>query len=329
MSDTAAGADATAAYQIMRRVRCFEEAAIVLARDGLVPGFTHSYIGQEAVAAGICGALRADDRVASNHRGHGHLLSRGADPFRMFAEMLGKEAGYLRGMGGELHIMDASINILGANGIVGAGIPIAVGAALADQLAPNDNVTVAFFGEGASNEGVFAEAMNLAAIWNLAVIFVCENNLYSEFTPSADVCAGRVHDRAAGYGVPGVLVDGQDVVAVSAAADVAVERARSGAGPTLIEATTYRWHGHFFGEEALLGKHSYRRDDEVAEWRAERDPLVIERTRLVAAGVPAHELDAVDETIAAEIDRAQSQARDAVMPDPEQALEFVFVAPLT
>lgn len=321
-------APATAPYETMRLIRTFEETALSLAQDGLVPGFTHSCIGQEAVAAGVCGALHVDDRVASNHRGHGHLLAKGADPARMLAEMLGKQAGYQRGMGGELHIMDAAIGIIGANGIVGAGIPIGTGAALADQLAGNERVTAVFFGEGACAEGVFAEALNMAAVWSLPVVFVCENNLYGEFTRSADVLAGRVHDRARGYGVPGVLVDGQDVIAVGDAAKTAVMRARSGMGPTLIEAETYRWGGHFYGEEALLGSHRYRERDEVRRWMRERDPLVLERARL-GTTVSDDRLAAIDERIAAELAAARAFAVDAALPPPDQALEFVFAEPIS
>jgi pyruvate dehydrogenase E1 component alpha subunit len=313
------------AYAMMRQIRAFEETAVDFAREGLVPGFTHTCIGQEAVAAGVCLALRDDDRVGSNHRGHGHVLARGADPKAMFSEMLGKASGCLKGMGGELHILDASRNIIGANGIVGAGIPIAVGAALADQLAGDDRVTVVFFGEGASNEGVFAEAMNLAAAWRLPVVFVCENNRYSEFTPSADVCAGQIADRASGYGMPGSCIDGQDVAIVTGAAEAAVDLARGGGGPSLIEAATYRFQGHFYGEEALLGKLRYRAPEEVVEWRETRDPVVNERARLIKSGAAAAEtLDALDASIEDLLGEAADFARAAQMPDPEQALEYVF-----
>lgn len=312
-------------YATMRRIRCFEERAISLARDGLVPGFTHACIGQEAVSAGVSAALAAGDRIASNHRGHGHVLAKGGDPCRMLAEILGRADGYLRGMGGELHIMDASLAILGANGIVGAGIPIGTGAALADQLAGNGRVTVVYFGEGATGEGVFAESLNLAAIWHLPVVFVCENNLYAEFTPAADTVAGTVAARGEGFGIPGVVVDGQDAAAVRSVAGTAVAAARRGDGPTLIEAHTYRWEGHFYGEEALLGTHRYRDAEEVAKWRAERDPLVIERRRLVSEeSIDPVRLDEIDREAEAEMDRALQFALESPLPSPEQALEFVF-----
>jgi len=312
-------------YESIMRIRAFEDKSISLFQDGIVPGFTHAYSGQEAVAVGICSALQPGDRVGSNHRGHGHIIARGADTSRMLAEILGKRDGYLQGMGGELHIMDASLNILGANGIVGAGIPIATGAALSDRLKGNDNVTVSFFGEGASSEGYFHESLNLAAVWELPVVFVCENNLYGEFTPAADVVAGEIYKRAEGYGIPGVRVDGQDVVAVYETASEAVERARAGHGPTLIEAMTYRWYGHFYGEEALIGTYSYRTDDEVADWKTNRDPVRLTRQRVLDQGLAsAEELDAIDEAIDAEMDRAATFAQESPQPPAEQALDFVY-----
>ncbi len=316
-------------YESIKRIREFEETAISLFQDGIVPGFTHTYIGQEAVAVGVCSALTPGDRVASNHRGHGHIIARGADTSRMLAEILGKKDGYLQGMGGELHIMDASINIIGANGIVGAGIPIAVGAALSDQMQGNDNVTVSFFGDGATSEGYFAEAMNLAAIWRLPIVFVCENNMYGEFTPAAEVCAGVIYKRAEGYGIPGVEVDGQDVVAVRDCALEAVERARSGGGPTLIEAKTYRWYGHFYGEEAMIGSYSYRSNEEIADWKQNRDPVTLTRQRVLDEGIAEEaELARVDQAIAEEMKRASEFAQSSPLPPAEQALDFIFAEPV-
>lgn len=312
-------------YQSIVRIRAFEERVVSLFREGIVPGFTHTYVGQEAVAVGVCAALQAEDRVASNHRGHGHMIARGADTARMLAEILGKSDGYLRGMGGELHIMDAEKNILGANGIVGAGIPIAVGAALSDRLRSTDRVTVCFFGDGAVGEGYFYEGLNLAAIWDLPVVFVCENNLYGEYTAARDVCAGEIWKRADGFGIPGTRVDGQDVLAVRAAVEEAVERARAGSGPTLVEAMTYRWYGHFFGEEGLIGSYSYRSDEEIADWKANRDPLALTRKLIIDEGVADEtELDRIDEEVAAEIEHAAEFALASPEPPPEQALEFVF-----
>jgi pyruvate dehydrogenase E1 component alpha subunit len=312
-------------YESIKRIRAFENKTISLFQDGIVPGFTHAYCGQEAVAVGVCSSLQPGDRVGSNHRGHGHIIARGADTSRMLAEILGKRDGYLQGMGGELHIMDASINIIGANGIVGAGLPIAVGASLSDRLRGNDHVTVAFFGDGATSEGYFSESMNLAAIWKLPVVFVCENNLYGEFTPARDVVSGEIWKRADGYGVPGVRVDGQDVMAVYEVASTAVERARRGEGPTLIEAMTYRWYGHFYGEEALIGSYHYRTDEEVADWKANRDPVELTRRRILEEGVADEaELERIDRAIDEEMDRAAEFAQQSPLPPPEQALDFIF-----
>jgi pyruvate dehydrogenase E1 component alpha subunit len=316
-------------YETIKRIRAFEDKAISLFQDGIVPGFTHAYCGQEAVAVGVCGALESGDRVASNHRGHGHILARGADTSRMLAEILGKRDGYLQGMGGELHIMDASINILGANGIVGAGIPIAVGASLSDRLQGNDNVTISFFGDGATSEGYFHEALNLAAIWKLPVVFICENNLYGEFTPASEVVSGEIYRRAEGYGIPGLRVDGQDVLAVYEVAQKAIERARAGEGPTLIEAMTYRWYGHFYGEEALTGDYSYRSDEEIADWKTNRDPVTLTRNRILAEGLADEaELDRIDEAIDEEMESASQFAQASPEPPPEQALDFLYSAPI-
>jgi TPP-dependent pyruvate/acetoin dehydrogenase alpha subunit len=311
-------------YEQIKRIRAFEEKSISLFQDGDVPGFTHVYVGQEAVAVGMCHPLAPQDRVASNHRGHGHLIARGADPQRMMAEILGKTEGYCHGMGGELHIMDQQIGILGANGIVGAGIPIAAGAALADQLAGNDKVTLCFFGDGATSEGYFHEGLNLACIWNLPIVFICENNHYGEFTAATDVVAGRIVDRAHGYGIPGVSVDGQDVVAVSEVAATAIERARRGEGPTLIEADTYRWYGHFYGEEALTGTYEYRSKEEVQHWKDNRDPVKLTRARAIDEGVDEADIDRIDSAIDVEMDRAAEFALNGTLPPPEQAMDHLF-----
>jgi TPP-dependent pyruvate/acetoin dehydrogenase alpha subunit len=311
-------------YRQVKRIRAFEEKVISLAQDGSVPGFTHVSIGQEAVAVGAMHALAVGDRIATTHRGHGHLLARGADPGRMLAEVLGKREGYCQGMGGELHIVDQSIGALGANGIVGAGIPIAAGAALADQLAANDKVTLSFFGDGATSEGYFHEALNLAAIWSLPIVFMCENNHYGEFTATRDVVAGRIVDRAQGYGFPGVEVDGQDVVAVSEVAAAAVDRARKGAGPTLIEADTYRWYGHFYGEQALTGSYTYRSHEEIQHWKDNRDPLKLARGQALECGVTDAELERVDREAQGEMERAAEFALNGTPPTPEQAMDHLF-----
>lgn len=312
------------AYSLVKRTRDFEDKSIALYQEGVVPGFTHSYSGQEAVAAGVCMALRPSDRMGSNHRGHGHMICKGGDTKRMMAEILGKETGHCRGMGGELHITDVTIGSLGANGVVGAGIPIAVGAALADQIAGNDNVTVSFFGDGASSQGAFAEALNMAAGWKLPIVFVCENNVYGEFTSSADACAGRIFERASGYGIPGLEVDGQDVEAVYEAATESSERARRGDGPTLIEARTYRFHGHFYGEEVLTGGKPYRTKEEVDYWMRERDPVQLVRQRCLEVGINEDELDRIDAASKAEMEEAATFALESALPHPEAALSFVY-----
>lgn len=312
-------------YERLKRIRVFEETTISLFQEGSVPGFSHSYIGQEAVAVGACMPLRELDRVASTHRGHGHILAKGGDPKRMLAEILGKATGYCKGKAGELHIMDFSIGVLGANGIVGAGIPIATGAALADQIARRDLVTICFFGDGATSEGNFSESLNLASIWKLPVVFVCENNLYGEYTPASEVCAGKIHERAAGYGIPGVEVDGQDVVAVYMSASQAIDRARSGEGPTLIEALTYRFHGHVYGEDALIGSYNYRAASEIEYWRTRRDPVSLARARCLAEDLADEgTLGFIDAAILAEMDDAKKFAQESSLPDPNEALEDVF-----
>jgi pyruvate dehydrogenase E1 component alpha subunit len=270
----------------MWRIRRFEEAVDDLFARGLMHGTMHLSIGQEASATGVCLGLRTDDAITSTHRGHGHCIAKGASLERMMAELLGKETGYCRGRGGSMHIADTATGNLGANGIVAGGIPIATGAALAYQMQGLDRVVVSFFGDGATNEGAFHEALNLAAIWKLPVIFVCENNKYGmSFSTEFSVAVDHISVRAAAYGMPGVTVDGNDVEAVDAAVTSAVARARAGEGPTLVEAETYRWKGHSKSDKNL-----YRTREEIAEWRT-RDPigrfehLVVERGTLDQATV--------------------------------------------
>jgi pyruvate dehydrogenase E1 component alpha subunit len=253
----------------MWHIRRFEEAVDDLFARGLMHGTMHLSIGQEASATGTCLSLRTDDAITSTHRGHGHCIAKGASLERMMAELLGKETGYCRGRGGSMHIADTATGNLGANGIVAGGIPIATGAALAYQMQGLDRVVVSFFGDGATNEGAFHEALNLAAIWKLPVVFVCENNLYGmSFSTEFSVAVDHISERAAAYGMPGVTVDGNDIEAVDEAVAVAVARARSGGGPTLVEAETYRWKGHSKSDKNL-----YRTREEIAEWR-QRDPIV-------------------------------------------------------
>jgi pyruvate dehydrogenase E1 component alpha subunit len=264
----------------MWRIRRFEEAVDDLFARGLMHGTMHLSIGQEGSATGACLSLRTDDAITSTHRGHGHCIAKGADLERMMAELLGKETGYCRGRGGSMHIADTATGNLGANGIVAGGIPIATGAALAYQMQGLDRVVVSFFGDGATNEGAFHEALNLAAIWKLPVVFVCENNKYGmSFSTEFSVAVDHIAERAAAYGMPGVTVDGNDVEAVDAAVAEAVARARNDDGPSLVEAETYRWKGHSKSDKNL-----YRTREEIAEWR-ERDPIGRFETTVVARGV--------------------------------------------
>jgi TPP-dependent pyruvate/acetoin dehydrogenase alpha subunit len=306
----------------MLRVRRFEERAQALAAAGEFPGVVHLYIGQEAVAAGVCSALRADDFITSNHRGHGHVIAKGGEASRCMAELYGRATGYCGGKGGSMHMADMALGIIGANGIVGAGIPIATGAALSARLRGTDQVSVAFFGDGASNEGTFHESLNLAAIWNLPVIFVCENNGFQEFTLSADAVAlGAVVQRADAYGIPGVSVDGNDAFAVHDAVAEAVERARSGLGPTLLEAHTYRMRSHAEGLE--LAFPDFQSREEVDAW-AGRDPIVRHREALLADHVEAATLERIDAEAIAELDAAVEFARNSPEPDLSTAFTDVW-----
>jgi pyruvate dehydrogenase E1 component alpha subunit len=311
----------------MIRIRRFEERLAALFKRAELPGFVHLYLGEEAVATGVCSALRADDRITSTHRGHGHLIAKGASVARMMAELFGRVDGYCRGKGGSMHIVDFALGIIGTNGIVGGGIPIGTGSAWGDQHLGRDNVTVVFFGDGASNQGVFFESMNLAAIWKLPVIFVCENNGYSEWTATEKLTAGRIADRGQPMGIPGQQVDGNDVLAVRGATERAVERARAGEGPSLIEALTYRWHGHNEGEEAFAG--AYRPEAEQESWR-KRDPIKAYAERLIAAEVIDQATwDSIDADEVAAVDAAVAFAKQSPFPDPEEALDHLYATPAT
>jgi acetoin:2,6-dichlorophenolindophenol oxidoreductase subunit alpha len=262
-------------YRTMARIRAFELAARKLQAENRLWGTLHLSIGQEACAAGVCGELDVTDRITTTHRGHGHCLAKGARPALMFAELMGRAAGYCKGRSGSMHIADSETGNLGANAIVGAGIPIAVGAAFASSVLEEGFVAVSFFGEGAVGEGVFHESLNLAALWKLPVVLVCENNHYAELSPEADVLAVRdISSLAAPFGIAGEKVDGNDVEAVADAARRAVARGRAGEGPTLLELDTYRQSGHFEGDQMR-----YRTKEEAAEW-AERDPLLVAAARL-------------------------------------------------
>jgi TPP-dependent pyruvate/acetoin dehydrogenase alpha subunit len=305
----------------MQTIRRFEERASDDYRSGAIYGAVHCYIGEEAVAVGICAALNADDQIISTHRGHGHCIAKGADLQRMMAELYGRQTGYCKGKGGSMHIADFSIGMLGANGIVAGGIPIVTGAGLAAQLEGKSRVAVSFFGDGASNAGPFHESINIAAKWKLPMLYVCENNLWSATTPAAATLAHvDVAARAAGYGIPGVIVDGNDVLAVYAAAEAAVDRARAGDGPTLIECKTYRWRGHTERIEDV----DPRPPEEIEAWRR-KDPIQRLVTSLQEQALLSDEgWQKMDEEILAAIEQAVRFAADSPFPDPATAVEDVF-----
>ena len=304
-------------------IRGFEERVAALYRDGDVPGFVHLSTGQEATAVGACWPLGAADVITSTHRGHGHCLAKGLEPAGMFAELMGRDQGTNRGRGGSMHIADPELGIFGANGIVAAGVPIAVGAATAAQLRNDGSVTVAFFGDGAVAQGAFHEALNLAAVWELPVVFFCENNGYAEFSPAATQHGASLELRAAGYGIPYAAVDGNDVVATASVMAQVVDRVRAGEGPFLVEAATYRWHGHYEGDPER-----YRSPDELEEWRA-RDPLLVHEAVLRAAGVGDDELKALEASSTAALDVAVEAARRLANPDPANVTDFVVRARAT
>lgn len=309
-------------HKRMVRIRLFEEAAGRLAEAAKLPGFLHLYVGEEAVASGVCAALNDDDHITSTHRGHGHLVAKGGDLNRMMAELMGKSTGYCKGKGGSMHISDLSLGMLGANGIVGAGSPIAVGAAFANKYRGRGQVAVAFFGDGATNIGAFHEAANMACALHLPIVFACENNEYGEFTPRDQTMAiTDIVDRAAGYGMPGVIVDGMDAIAVHEAALEAVERARTGGGPSLIEAKTYRFYNHHGVQNLGL---KYRSDDEVARWK-ERDPIFTLEDRMIENKVATRQqFDDIWADWRAAIDRAIAFAEESPLPTPDQVLVDVY-----
>ena len=309
--------DLLAAYQRMCTIRAFEEAVQEEFAQGNIPGFVHLYAGEEASAVGVCQHLGDGDVIASTHRGHGHCIAKGCDPKAMMAEIYGRKTGLCGGKGGSMHIADVAKGMLGANGIVGGGAPLACGAALTAKTLKTGGVAVAFGGDGASNQGTTAESMNLAKVWNLPLIFVLEDNGYAEATASAWSVSGTPVKRAAGYDMPGVQVDGHDVFAVAEAAREAVERARSGGGPSLIHVVFSRYYGHFEGDAM-----TYREKDEVENLRRTRDCLNLFRERVGEAKLlDAGELDAIDAEIKTLIDEAVAEAKAADMPDPLRDLE--------
>ena len=302
--------DRLARYQLMRLSRRFEETVHEQFHEGNVPGPLHLSIGQEAVAVGGIWPLRETDVIVSTHRGHHHCLAKGARPDRMMAELLGRADGYSRGRGGSMHVAIPEIGLLGTNGIVGGGIPIGTGAALGLQIDGRDDVAICFFGEGAAANGVFSEALNTASLWKLPIVFICENNRYVELTPQSVHVAGHIWKRAEGYDMPGLEVDGNDIDAMTAAVEGAVGRARAGEGPTLIEAETYRWFGHYAGDKA-----AYRDEAEVETGRA-GDPLVRAR-----ANLSPDEADAADAAVETEI----TAALEFALASPSAGEEVLFV----
>jgi acetoin:2,6-dichlorophenolindophenol oxidoreductase subunit alpha len=312
-----------ALYRQLVLIRQFELRAIDERRQGLIPGFIHPYVGEEACAVGACAALNKEDVITSTHRGHGHLIAKGGDVRYMMAELAAREAGYCAGKGGSLHMTDFNLGIMGANGIVAGGIPMAVGAALAFKLRAGAQtgmrVALSFFGDGATNEGAFHEALNMAGLWKLPAIFFCENNLYGEGTPqNKQAPIAHLSQRAASYAMPGITVDGNDVLAVYEATRAAVERARSRAGPTLIEGMTYRYRGHYEGDPQV-----YRSREEVEEWQT-RDPIQLFRRVLIEHAISEAVIEETEGEVFELVDEAVVFARQAPPARLEDALAGVY-----
>lgn len=307
-------------YRTMVKIRRFDEVVCQLYADGEIPGFMHLYIGEEAVAAGVCAALRKSDYITSTHRGHGHCIAKGGRLDFMMAELFGRKTGYCKGKGGSMHIADLDLGILGANGIVSGGIPTAVGAAVGIQYKGEDGVSVSFFGDGATNVGQFHEACNLAATWELPVIFVCENNQYAQTTPLAE--HQKIHDvaqRALAYDMKSVIVDGNDVVEVYRVTAEAVERARGGGGPTFIECKTYRWRGHWEGDPQ-----PYRTQNEVDQWKR-KCPIIRYREYLTEnTAISKGEQERIEREVEDELQKAIDYARKSPFPERNEALDDVY-----
>ncbi len=311
-------------YTAMLRIRHFEDRIVYLYAKGEVPGLAHLYVGEEAVAAGVCSTLRENDFITSTHRGHGHVLAKGADPKYMMAELFGRKTGYCKGKGGSMHIADMGKGVLGANGIAGGGLPIAVGAGWSAKWRGTDQVTVCFFGDDASNNGTFHESLNLASLHKLPVIFVCENNLYGisvcqiKHQPITDVA-----DRADSYNIPGVVLDGNNVVAVYSAAAEAVKRARNGGGPTLIECKTYRWRGHHEGDPNLGER--YRTKNEIETWKA-KCPIDRLAKKIIKDKIATKkDLGTIEKEVIAEIDNAVTYAKTSEFPDVKDMYDDVYI----
>jgi acetoin:2,6-dichlorophenolindophenol oxidoreductase subunit alpha len=309
-------------YRRMVAIRLFEEQVNELYTRALMPGLAHLYVGEEAVAVGICEALHSDDYITSTHRGHGHCLAKGASPDRMFAELLGKEAGYCRGKGGSMHIADPATGNLGANAIVAGSVGIATGAAFSAKRLGTTQVSVCFFGEGALGQGVLYEVMNLAQLWKLPVIYACENNLYNEYTPYTETTAGNITARAAAFGMDAETVDGQDVRAVYAMAARLVERARQGKGPAFLLCNTYRYRGHHVGD---INREYYRSKQEEQHWMAERDPIKNLTEWLIEQSLADRAVfDRIHSEVKSEIEAAVAFALAAPYPSPEEVTQDVY-----
>jgi pyruvate dehydrogenase E1 component alpha subunit len=313
-------------YRRMREIREFERRASDLSDAGDLPGAIHLYLGQEAVAVGTCLTLRDDDIIGSTHRGHGHVLAKGGDISKMMAELAGKETGLNRGRGGSMHMVDFSLSIFGCNAIVAASVPHVAGGVFSAKLDEDDRIGVAFFGDGATSEGLVHETMNLAAMWDLPMVFLCENNQYAVSTSANDAIAGdQLSDRAAGYGIEGKTINGQNVLTVNETIEEAIETVRETHRPQFIECETYRYSGHFSGEKDLLEDRPYRSDEEIEEWREQRDPVDTFREALTASGTfEPDELADIDEAVIDELNDAVEFARGSDYPPAEKAPEDVY-----
>ncbi len=314
------------AFRRMLRIRLFEEDAMRLTESGENFGGMHSSIGEEAAIVGACMALRNDDYITGTHRSHGHPIGKGADLKPLMAELLGKATGICKGRGGSMHLADHKLGIIGESAIVGGGIPLATGAGLSIQIRGTDQVSLCFFGDGAANQGTLGESLNLAAIWKLPVVFFCENNLYAISTPVARSHGQPdVAKRASGYGIPGVIVDGQDLDAVYTATYEAVERARRGEGPTLVEAKTYRFEEHCNG---LVFEKPYRSEEEIERYKTQRDPLVTHRANLISRGVPESDIQAIEQEVRTAVAEAVSFARESPLPDLRDVYLYMYSDPI-
>lgn len=308
-------------YKVMVQIRCFEERVSKLFSEGHIPGFLHLYTGQEAVAAGVCANLNTDDYITSTHRGHGHCIAKGADLGKMMAELFGKETGYCKGKGGSMHVVDVDLGILGANGIVGAGLPIAVGAGVTAKYRNNKQVAVPFFGEGATGIGYFHEALNMATVLKLPMIFACESNQYAEFTTrDVHMPIKQIKERGVAYGIESLTINGNDVMEVYTTFRDLVERTRNGEGPFLVECMTNRWSGHYEGDPQR-----YRPEGEIEDWKKNKDPIKhFEEYLLNERGYEVSRLEAIKQSVTEELDEAEEFSRESSFPHDDSIFEDVY-----